>query len=156
MKKLFVVSLMLFVIVAVAGCSAPVAQESTVSPVDSAPVSAPVVEAPVVDVPDSSVSEVSSSEPASAPVGGSVDMRKEISIEGFAFDAKTVTVPKGATVIWTNKDSVRHNVLSDSGSELRSDLLAQGESYSHTFDVAGTYTYHCGPHPNMKATVIVE
>ncbi len=156
MKKLFVVGLMLFVIVAVAGCSVPVAQESTVTPVDDTKVDSVPVEAPVIDVPDSSVSEVSSSEPTSDPGSESVGMRKEIFIEGFAFDAKTVTVPKGATVIWTNKDSVRHNVLSDSGSELKSDLLAQGETYSHTFDVAGTYTYHCGPHPNMKATVIVE
>jgi plastocyanin len=37
-----------------------------------------------------------------------------------------------------------------------SELLAKGESYSFTFKKAGTYTYHCTPHPYMKGTVVVE
>ena len=31
-----------------------------------------------------------------------------------------------------------------------------GQSGSHTFDTAGTFSYICTPHPNMKGTVIVQ
>lgn len=79
-----------------------------------------------------------------------------VAIQNFAFDPKTVTVKKGTKVTWTNQDSVGHTVTSDTGSELNSKLLAKGESFSHVFATVGTYTYHCTPHPNMKATVIVE
>ena len=32
--------------------------------------------------------------------------------------------------------------------------LATGKTYSHTFDTAGTFAYHCGIHPTMKAQVV--
>ena len=57
---------------------------------------------------------------------------------------------------WTNRDSVRHTVTSDSGNELDSELLSQSGSYSHTFAQTGTYDYHCKPHPYMTGTIIVE
>ncbi|MEA2511515.1 MAG: hypothetical protein QOJ59_1002, partial [Thermomicrobiales bacterium] len=28
--------------------------------------------------------------------------------------------------------------------------------FSHTFTSAGTFSYHCDYHPNMKATIIVS
>ena len=31
-----------------------------------------------------------------------------------------------------------------------------GQSGSHTFDTAGTFSYICTPHPNMKGTVVVQ
>lgn len=79
-----------------------------------------------------------------------------ITIADFAFAPQTITVKKGSTVIWTNEDSVGHTVTSDTGSELDSALLSKGQSYSKTFNQAGTFSYHCTPHPNMKGTVIVE
>ncbi len=79
-----------------------------------------------------------------------------IEINGFAYSPATIKIKKGTTVTWTNKDQVRHNVVSDEGNELSGQLLAQGESYSHTFDEVGTFAYHCAPHPRMMGTVIVE
>src|SRR3989344_4454910 len=79
-----------------------------------------------------------------------------IDIQDFAYKTKTLTIIKGDTVIWTNRDSVRHTVTSDSGNELDSELLSQGGSYSHTFVQTGTYDYHCKPHPYMTGTIIVE
>ncbi len=80
-----------------------------------------------------------------------------VDIRNFAFSPSTITVKKGSTVTWTNQDSARHDVTPDSPSEAfqGSELLAQGESYSFTFDTVGTYTYFCSPHPYMKATVVV-
>jgi len=79
-----------------------------------------------------------------------------VSIKDFAFDPATVTVNVGAAVTWVNQDSAPHTVTSDSGGELSSGTLSNGQSYSHTFNAKGTYTYHCGIHRSMKGTVNVE
>ncbi len=79
-----------------------------------------------------------------------------IEISNFAFSPKEIKIKKGDTIIWTNKDSAKHTITSDSGNELDSDLLADGESYSHTFTETGAFDYHCTPHPYMKAKVVVE
>jgi plastocyanin len=78
----------------------------------------------------------------------------EISIANFAFDPATITIPAGTTITWTNNDSASHNVTADDGS-WGSDSLATGATFSFTFDKVGTYAYHCGVHPSMKATITV-
>ncbi len=82
----------------------------------------------------------------------------KIDIKDYAYSPETVTVKIGETVTWTNQDSVGHDVVmdDDAAGGPNSELLAKGESYSYTFTRAGTYAYHCSPHPYMKATVIVE
>lgn len=79
-----------------------------------------------------------------------------INIANFAFSQKEIRIKKGDRIVWTNKDSASHTVTSDSGSELGSGFLSNEESYSHTFNTAGTFSYHCSPHPYMQAKVIVE
>lgn len=37
-----------------------------------------------------------------------------------------------------------------------SGLLAPGASFRRTFASAGTFPYHCDPHPGMKASVVVQ
>ena len=77
-----------------------------------------------------------------------------VTIAGFAFDPAALTIKVGTTVKWTNQDSVGHSVTADDNS-WGSGNLAQGNSYTFTFTKAGTYAYHCGVHPNMKATITV-
>jgi amicyanin len=79
-----------------------------------------------------------------------------VEISGFAFNPNTLTVKVGDTVTWTNKDSMGHTVTSDSGSELSSSTLSNGQTYSHTFSTAGTFAYHCTIHTSMKANIVVE
>lgn len=81
--------------------------------------------------------------------------KAEVTIENYAFSPKTIKVKVGGTVTWTNNDSVAHTATGDSD-EFDTGLISQGQSKSVTFDEAGTFTYHCTPHPNMKATVVVE
>ncbi len=71
------------------------------------------------------------------------------------YSPSNITVKKGTTVTWTNQDTIKHNVMSDSGSTLSSPYLAKGESWSYTFNTVGTFSYHCVPHPWMKGTVTV-
>ena len=71
------------------------------------------------------------------------------------FTPQTLTVTAGETVTWVFADrSMAHNVVADDKS-FRSELMQSGQ-FTHTFDTAGTYTYHCTPHPDMTATIIVE
>lgn len=79
-----------------------------------------------------------------------------VNIQGFAFSPSSLNVKVGDTVIWTNKDSAPHTVTSDSGSELASSSLSNRQTYSHTFNTAGTYNYHCNFHTSMKGQVIAE
>jgi plastocyanin len=42
------------------------------------------------------------------------------------------------------------------GLELNSGSLGNGVSYSHTFNSAGTFPYHCDFHPTMRDTIRVD
>ena len=61
----------------------------------------------------------------------------------------------GQAVIWTNTDPVPHTVSADDGSWGSGDI-ASGKSYQLTFVSAGTFPYHCGIHPAMQGTVVVQ
>ncbi len=93
------------------------------------------------------------SNPADGPaVEGVTQVRQQ----DFAFAPANIIVDTGTTVTWTNGDGVGHTVTSDGGSEFRSQLLGQNETFSHTFDEPGQYRYYCEPHPFMKGLVTVS
>jgi len=79
-----------------------------------------------------------------------------IAITDFSYSPKELTINVGDTVVWTNYDSITHTVTSDSGNQLDSSLLTKGQIYYQTFNEAGTFDYHCTPHPYMKGKIIVE
>lgn len=74
-------------------------------------------------------------------------------IEDYKYQPAEITIQAGETITWINKDSVRHNAKGDS---FDTGLLGKEESGEQQFDEAGTYDYHCTPHPYMKGKVIVE
>ena len=78
-----------------------------------------------------------------------------ITIENYKFSPASMTVKVGTKVTWTNQDTVSHTVTVDSGDGPNSQLFGKGQSYSFTFTKAGTYSYHCAPHPYMKGTITV-
>ncbi len=95
-----------------------------------------------------------------APVGsgsaaGGGGAPSAVAIQNFSFQPSSITVAKGTTVTWTNRDSVNHTVTADGGT-FASGHLAQGSAFTHTFTEAGTFTYHCSIHPSMTATVVVH
>jgi plastocyanin len=79
----------------------------------------------------------------------------KVSIENFSFSPATITVKKGTTVTWTNNDTTAHTVTADSGNAFDSGTMEQGKTFSHTFDSAGTFKYHCTLHSDMHGTVTV-
>lgn len=79
-----------------------------------------------------------------------------VTINNFAFSPASLTVKKGTTVTWTNKDSVAHTVVeSDNQTGPSSDSLATGKAYSFAYNTVGTFKYHCSIHPDMTGTVTV-
>ena len=78
-----------------------------------------------------------------------------VSIVNMAFSSASLTVSVGSTVTWTNNDNMTHTVTADDNSFDSGNILV-GNKYSKVFSTAGTYTYHCTIHPNMKGTIIVK
>ena len=76
-----------------------------------------------------------------------------VSITGFAFSPKTLSVKQGTTVTWTNKDATTHTVTSDNGGFTSSGNLSQNETYQVTFNTVGNFPYHCAIHPSMTGTI---
>jgi len=77
-----------------------------------------------------------------------------VHIKNLAFSPATVTIKAGSTVVWTNDDSIQHDVTFDGG-DISSSTLNHNDTFSHTFPSAGTYHYICSIHPFMHGTVIV-
>jgi len=78
-----------------------------------------------------------------------------VKIQDFQFTPSKVTIKVGGTVTWTNGGPSVHTVTADDGS-FSSGQLQKGETFSQTFDSAGTFSYHCSIHPSMTAQVVVE
>ncbi|MDQ2973534.1 MAG: cupredoxin family copper-binding protein [bacterium] len=86
-----------------------------------------------------------------------VAAENEILIKDFKFGPTNLKIKKGTTVTWTNLDDARHDIspTEESDNFKSSELLSKDQSYTFTFNQAGTYEYNCSPHPYMKGTVEV-
>lgn len=78
----------------------------------------------------------------------------QVSIRQMQFTPARLVVKKGSTVTWTQSESMPHKVTANNGG-FGSDTLAEGETYTRTFDEAGTFGYYCGLHPSMRGEVVV-
>jgi len=83
-----------------------------------------------------------------------------ITIQGNAFQPASLTVVKGTTVTWTNKDSYAHTVTSgispNPNGTFNSNNVSANQTFSFKFDNAGSFDYFCMIHTQMKAKIIVE
>jgi LPXTG-motif cell wall-anchored protein len=75
-------------------------------------------------------------------------------ISDYKYTPSTITVTAGESVTWSNSGPTGHSATADDGS-FDTGILSRGSSGSHTFSKAGTYSFHCTPHPFMKGTVVV-
>ena len=78
-----------------------------------------------------------------------------IVINGDGFSPANLTVKKGATVTWTNKDSAAHAIASDGASSLHSPQLQAGQSYTYTFANTGSFAYSDAMNPSATGTITV-
>lgn len=79
----------------------------------------------------------------------------EVEIEHSEFSPADLTIQVGDSVTFTNKDNMVHTASAVDASFTTGDLL-EDESYTVTFDEAGTYDYYCFYHSSMTGTITVE
>lgn len=72
-------------------------------------------------------------------------------------DPAEIEVPVGTTVVFRNLVTMPggHSVVADDGS-FESPALAKDETWSHTFDKPGIYTYTIAEHPTAKGKIVVR
>ncbi len=85
----------------------------------------------------------------------SISQAQIVSIDNFSFTPATLTVAKGSTVVWTNKDDIPHTVVDTQG-RFKSPALDTNEKWEHTFNQPGIYEYFCSVHATMKGKVIAH
>ena len=80
-----------------------------------------------------------------------------VNVVGSSFSPRTVTIQVGDTVTWTNDNQGTHNVAANDGSFI-SGSPSQQWTFSHTFNTAGEFDYHCQVHQfmGMTGTVTVQ
>ena len=121
-------------------------------PVPAQPEAAPAAPEPQVLADETKENPAPKPEPevkAIAAASGSV------TIADFSFSPGSLTINQGDTVTWVNNGPTPHSATANNGS-FNTGILKAGQSASHTFDQAGTYSYYCQPHPYMKATIVVQ
>jgi plastocyanin len=90
---------------------------------------------------------------AGAPSVGAATVGVNIERDGFRPTSRTIT--EGDTVRWTNRDTVNHQVVSDSGAFV-SPILRPGASFSFTFRASGTYRYRDALEPAERGAIVVR
>jgi alcohol dehydrogenase (cytochrome c) len=76
--------------------------------------------------------------------------------EDYTFTPSIVQVPVGTTVTFINNGSVAHTATSQDGTWDTGDISGGGGQAQLTFNTAGSFDYHCTPHPWMIGRVIVQ
>lgn len=88
-----------------------------------------------------------------------VDQRKPkthtVAIEGMRFQPEMLTVERGDTIVWVNKDLVPHTATSKAGN-FDSKLIEADKSWNYTVRTKGDFAHICTFHPTMKAMLRVE
>ncbi|MBI5798168.1 cupredoxin family copper-binding protein [Candidatus Woesearchaeota archaeon] len=143
-KGIFIILVAIFILTACT--TAPAAKQETASPETNTA---------TADASSTNTASESTQKSTSTPEATKTSTIK-INIQNFAFSPAEITIKAGDTIDWENKDSAPHTVTSDTGSELSSQTLKNGDTFSHTFTSPGVYDYHCTIHPSMTAKVIVQ
>lgn len=78
---------------------------------------------------------------------------------GYTPDSVVLVIGVNNTVTWTNNDSAAHTVTSSIAplcGSFGSGNMNPGDTYTHTFIVAGSYEYYCAYHHWMMGTILVK
>jgi plastocyanin len=132
------------------------------SPPAEQPAAQPAPAAEPAPAPPAPVQEAAASPQADAPAEQGAEERPvaraaapgSVTIKDFSFSPASITVNVGEAVTWTNSGPTAHSATANDGS-FDTGVFPKGQSRSHTFQEAGTFSYICTPHPQMKGTVRV-
>ena len=76
-------------------------------------------------------------------------------IADMRFSPPSLTVKRGDTVVWVNKDFFPHNARAQNRT-FESPELATNQSWRYVATKAGRFAYVCTLHPTMKGALVVE
>ncbi len=107
---------------------------------------------------------------AAAPASTVSQTVATVTVSAFNFRPSPLEVPAGATVVWINRDRVRHTVTAgtrtydDKGKvqgarpsgEFEFDLAETGRSARVTVGRPGRIRYFCAIHPGMDGELLVR
>lgn len=91
---------------------------------------------------------------AAEPVAARKPATHTVLIDGVKYVPETLTVKRGDTIVWINKDPFPHTVTSTGAFDSHS--IAAGKSWKLKPGKAGDYAYVCTLHPNMTGQLKVE
>jgi len=89
------------------------------------------------------------------PAAARSDDGAAIKIDNFTFSPAKLSVAKGTEVTWTNGDDIPHTIVM-TGIGVRSKAIDTDKTFAYRFDKAGTFSYICGLHPQMRGQVVVK
>jgi LPXTG-motif cell wall-anchored protein len=125
-------------------------------PPTEAPPPAPPEPAPVPTAPEPQfLADERDEKPAPKPPKARAAASGGVTIVDFSFSPATITIDVGDSVTWTNNGPTAHSATADNGS-FDTGIFPAGQSRSHTFNDAGSFSYFCQPHPNMRGTIVVQ
>jgi LPXTG-motif cell wall-anchored protein len=126
------------------------------TPAEPAPAEPPPAAEPAPSPPEPQVLADETAEEAAPPAPKAIAAASGgVTIADFSFSPASLTINQGDTVTWVNNGPTPHSATANNGS-FNTGILRAGQSASHTFSQAGTFSYYCQPHPNMKATIVVQ
>jgi LPXTG-motif cell wall-anchored protein len=134
--------------------SAPAAGEAAPAAPPPAPAQ-PAASAPAADDPAAAGSDKRRKRRSGDAPRATAAADTSVTISDFEFAPTSVTVDVGDTVTWNNDGPTPHSATADDG-DFDTGIFDAGQSRSHTFEQAGTFSYFCTPHPNMRGTITVR
>jgi plastocyanin len=82
--------------------------------------------------------------------------KAEVVIDPITISPRTITVPTGTSVTWTNHDTVSPAAVRAENQFGKSPVSNTGRSSSNTFEPAGDYCSFCSIQPAMTEKVMVN
>jgi plastocyanin len=97
-----------------------------------------------------------------APTSGSGSATADVTITivgmngSLSFSPNPAIVKVGQSVAWKNADTLTHTATADGGTFNTNSITPGTTSAPITMTAAGSFGYHCSPHPSMVGTLTVQ
>lgn len=78
-----------------------------------------------------------------------------VGIKDIKFVPETAEAKAGQKIVWTNNESIPHNVTATDGADFASDTLQKDDTFEYTPEKAGTIKYVCTIHEGQNGQITV-
>jgi len=133
----------------------PPAAEEPPAPVEEPPAPEPGAEPPAAEPvpPPSGEAQAVPGEDQAAATDVVAKASTSVSMQDYSFSPASLSIAVGDSVTWVNDGEEDHTAT---GGGFDTGIVAPGASATETFSSAGTFSYVCTLHSNMKGTLTVS